>query len=61
MNYFAETLIGTQIHSVHVDSEVVYIMLTVGTQLTIRGLVIVQPGRSAIPGPTVARGTSPAL
>lgn len=43
MSYFAETLVGAQIHSVLVDSEVTYIMLSNGTQVTIRGLVVVQP------------------
>ena len=42
-NYFAETLVGTQIDSVLVDSEVTYIMLSNGTQVTIKGLVVVQP------------------
>jgi hypothetical protein len=50
MTYFAEALVGTQIHSVFVDSEVTYIMLTNGTQLTIRGLVAVQPASSALVG-----------
>ena len=43
MSYFAETLTGAAIHSVLVDSEVTYIMLTNGTQVTIRGVVVVQP------------------
>jgi len=43
-NFFAETLTGATIDSVLVDSEVVYIMLTNGTQITIRGMVLVQPG-----------------
>ena len=43
MSYFAETLTGAQIHSVLVDSEITYIMLSNGTQVTIRGLVVVQP------------------
>ena len=47
MSYFAETLVGAQIHSVLVDSEVTYIMLTNGTQVTIRGMVVVQPMRAA--------------
>ena len=50
MNFFAETLTGATIDSVLVDSEVIYIMLTNGTQVTIRGVVLVQPGpRSATP------------
>jgi hypothetical protein len=43
MSYFAQTLTGAQIHSVFVDSELTYIMLTNGTQITIRGVVVVQP------------------
>ena len=43
MSYFAEILAGATIDSVLVDSEVTYIMLTNGTQITIRGLVVVQP------------------
>jgi hypothetical protein len=42
-SYFAELLVGGQIDSVFVDSEVTYIMLTNGTQLTIQGIVVVQP------------------
>jgi hypothetical protein len=43
MSYFAETLVGNQIHSVLVDSEVTYIMLGNGTQITINGMIVVQP------------------
>jgi len=43
MTLLARALIGEQIHSVHVDSEITYIMLTNGTQVTIKGLVIVAP------------------
>lgn len=43
MSYFAELLTGAEIDSVLADSEVTYIMLTNGTQITIRGLVVVQP------------------
>ena len=43
MSYFAETLVGTKIHSVLVDSEVTYIMLSNGTQVTINGVIVVQP------------------
>jgi hypothetical protein len=55
MSYFAETLVGAQIHSVLVDSEVTYIMLSNGTQVTIRGLVVVQPKP---PQPLEARSAS---
>ena len=37
MSFFERSLVGKQIHSVHVDSEVTCLMLTDGTQLTIRG------------------------
>ena len=43
MPAFTEALTGAQIHSVLVDSEVTYIMLSNGTQVTIRGIVVVQP------------------
>jgi hypothetical protein len=43
MSFFEQSLIGREIHSVHIDSEITYIMLTNGTQVTIRGLVAVQP------------------
>ena len=42
MNFFAQSLVGREIHSVHVDSEVTYIMLSDGTQITIRGWVVVE-------------------
>jgi hypothetical protein len=43
MSFFEKLLVGKQIHSVHVDSEVTYIMLSDGTHVTIRGLVLVEP------------------
>jgi hypothetical protein len=43
VSYFAEALVGAQIDCVLVDSEVTYIMLSNGTQVTIRGVVVVQP------------------
>ena len=43
MSYFAETMVGKQIDCVLADSEVTYIMLSDGTQITIRGLVVIQP------------------
>ena len=43
MSYFAQALTGARIQCVHVDSEVTYIMLDNGTQITIRGVVVVQP------------------
>jgi len=43
MSYFADILTGAQIQSVWVDTELTYIMLNNGTQVTIRGVVVVQP------------------
>ncbi|HEY6390022.1 MAG TPA: hypothetical protein VIX89_02020 [Bryobacteraceae bacterium] len=43
MSFIADLLIGKQIQDVLVDSEVTYIMLTNGTQITIHGLVAVEP------------------
>jgi hypothetical protein len=43
MSFFENLLVGKQIDSVHVDSEVTYVMLTDGTQVVIRGLVVVEP------------------
>jgi len=47
MSYFAQILTGAQIHSVLVDSEVTYIMLSDGTQVTIRGSILVQPSKQS--------------
>jgi len=43
MSYMADLLTGKQIQDVLVDSEITYIMLTNGTQVTIRGLIVVEP------------------
>ena len=43
MSLIAELLAGRQIQDVLADSEVTYIMLTDGTQITIHGLVVVEP------------------
>ena len=43
MTFMASLLTGKQIQDVLVDSEVTYIMLTNGTQITIRGLIVVEP------------------
>jgi len=49
MSFFENSLVGREIHSVHVDSEVTYIMLSDGTQVTIRGWVVVERGpRSSV-------------
>ena len=47
MSLLTETIIGKQIEDVMADSEVTYLMLTDGTQITIRGLVVVQPAQSS--------------
>jgi hypothetical protein len=44
MTFMAGLLKGAQIEDVYVDSEVTYLMLTNGTQVTVHGLVMVQPG-----------------
>ena len=43
MSFMAELLVGRKIQDVMVDSEVTYIMLADGTQVTIHGMVIVEP------------------
>jgi len=43
MSYMADLLTGKQIQDVLVDSEITYNMLTNGTQVTIRGLIVVEP------------------
>jgi hypothetical protein len=43
MSFFRASLMGKQIESVHVDSEVTYIILNDGTCVLIRGLVIIEP------------------
>ena len=59
MSYFAKALTGATIHSVFVDSEVTYIMLTNGTQVTVKGLVVVQPAN--LPPQTAAPSVSAAV
>ena len=58
MNLLERSLVGKQIHSVHIDSEVTCLMLTDGTQVTIRGWVVVE-SRAAFHNlelPTLAGG-----
>lgn len=43
MSFLVQTLFGKQIDAVMADSEVTYLMLADGTQVTIRGLVVVEP------------------
>ena len=45
---FEELLEGKQIAAVLSDSEVTYLMLADGTQVTIRGLVVVQPAQQRL-------------
>jgi hypothetical protein len=47
MSFFERSLVRKQIHSVHVDSEVTCLMLTDGTQVTIRGWVVVELGAAS--------------
>ena len=50
MSYLSSLLKGEQIADVHVDSELTYLLLANGTQVTFRGLLIVEPARrSAAP------------
>jgi hypothetical protein len=48
MGFFENSLTGRKIESAHVDSEVTYILLSDGTQITIHGLVVVEPPRFAL-------------
>ena len=50
MSFLAESLRGKQIDDVLVDSELVYVMLADGTQITVRGLVVVEPPAGALNG-----------
>lgn len=56
MSLFASLLRGERIADVYVDSEVCYLLLENGTQVTIHGQVAVQPEpmRSAPSAETVA-------
>ena len=46
MSLFVSALVGKVIVDAMVDSEVTYLMLSDGTQVTIRGLVVVEPKQS---------------
>jgi hypothetical protein len=48
MGFFENSLTGRKIESALVDSEVTYILLSDGTQITIHGLVVVEPPRFAL-------------
>ena len=54
MSFIADVLAGQKITHVLADSEVTYIMLANGTQITIRGLVVVQPAAFAAAEPSAA-------
>jgi len=54
MSFLADALGGQRITHVLADSEVTYIMLANGTQITIRGLVIVEPSLSTAAEPSAA-------
>ncbi len=43
MSLLEDLLVGERIAAVHADSEVTYVMLTSGSQITIHGLVRVEP------------------
>jgi len=43
MSFIENILVGKQINAALSDSEVTYLMLADGTQVTIRGLVVVEP------------------
>ena len=43
MSALAALLRGQEIADVYADAEVTYLMLTNGTQVTVKGLVVVQP------------------
>jgi hypothetical protein len=48
MSFIVDALVGQQVDSVLVDSEVMYIMLDNGTQITVRGVVVVEPKPQAV-------------
>lgn len=54
MSFLADCLAGQKITHVLADSEVTYIMLANGTQISIRGLVVVEPSPSTVAAPSPA-------
>lgn len=54
MSFFADALAGQKITHVLADSEVTYIMLANGTQITVHGLVVVEPKPSPAADPSPA-------
>jgi hypothetical protein len=49
MSFIERALVGNRISDVLADSEVTYVMLENGTQITIRGLVVVEPLPNSMP------------
>jgi hypothetical protein len=45
MSFIEDALVSQQIDAVLVDSEVTYILLANGTQVTVKGMVVVEPKR----------------
>lgn len=43
MSFLEESLVGKRVEAVMSDSEVTYLMFADGTQVTIRGWVVVEP------------------
>jgi len=53
MSFFENSLVGRKIDCVYVDSEVTYMMLSDGTHVSIRCLVLVEPVAVSEPAPLV--------
>ena len=49
MSFFEDSLVGRTVDSVYCDSEVTYLMMSDGTQVAIRGIVVVEPRQSIAP------------
>jgi hypothetical protein len=54
MSLLEDLLVGERIAAIHADSELTYVMLANGSQITIRGLVVVEPPLTAVIAPTEA-------
>jgi len=57
MTYLAALLRGERIADVYSDSEVTYLMLENGTQITVGGAIFVQP---VVPQPALVARSAPA-
>lgn len=53
MSYLSTLLRGERIADVYADEELTYIMLASGTQVTVRGLIVVEPASSSSNAPLV--------